>query len=359
MEEQSATVQMDNTGFSELQDQILNRKNEKSSPEQEGKKPSKKETNYSNKKYTFSKGDQSLELDDDFEIEIMADKRPTRMTLRELRERAAGDVAIKNRMHSLAEERKKVQATMKEFAALAKKDPLGALEYISNKAREEDGDFDYSKYVEMLADQAEKFGQMSDPERKAWELEKKLKKTEQDLSQKQREGAIVERKQELLSEYPQIGDSQLSEMVESVLENEDLLGDAEDEHDILDIVEQLIVETLTQKDILTVIKEINPSHMNDEQLIFALSDQLRQNPDLDEEDVRDILREVIGTNERVKTKNAPISERDRDIRTLSNKARQGNSVSTMKSQNMTPYQLLAQQLVESKKTNSRTPLYMR
>ena len=49
-------------------------------------------------------------------MEIMADKRPTKLTLRELKERAAGDIAVKNRMHSLAEEKKRVQSTFKEFA---------------------------------------------------------------------------------------------------------------------------------------------------------------------------------------------------------------------------------------------------
>ena len=89
----------------------------------------------------FKKGDQSFELDDDYEIEIMADKRPTKMTLRELKDRAAGDIAVKNRMHSLAEEKKRVQSTFKRFAEMAKNDPLGALEFISSKAKEADSGF--------------------------------------------------------------------------------------------------------------------------------------------------------------------------------------------------------------------------
>ena len=71
--------------------------------------------------------------------------------------------------------------------ALSKNDPLAALEYISNKAKEADNEFEYNKYLEKLAEQAEKLGKMDERARKAHELEKKLKKAEQDLSQKERQ----------------------------------------------------------------------------------------------------------------------------------------------------------------------------
>ena len=89
-------------------------------------------------------------------------------------------------------------------------------------------------------------------------------------------------------------------------------------------------------------------------LIFSMSDNLRQNPDLDEEDVRDILGEIIKPSQR-KVSRAE-EERDRDIRTLSNKARQAAPVQQMRQQNMTPYELLAQQLREKNSEINKTPL---
>jgi hypothetical protein len=147
-------------------------------------------------------------------------------------------------------------------------------------------------------------------------------------------------------------------MVDAVLNNEELLGDAEDENDVMEKVEELIEETLTQKDIMSVIQDINPAHLDNTDLIFALSDQLRRNPDLDEEDVRDIVRELIQP--------APVApaiiseeERKRDIRTLSNKARQADPVSRQRAQSSDPYDLLKQQLLERKQEISKTPLYKR
>ena len=359
---ESSTVQMDRDGFASLENQLLNNKGQKA----EGNQDIREKANIDSqreaapsKKFVFKKGDQSLELDDDYEMEFMADKRPTKLTLRELKDRAAGDIAIKNRMHSLAEEKKQVQSTFKKFSELAKTDPLAALEYISSKAKESDSEFEHSKYIEMLADQAEKLGQMDAQERKSWELEKKLAKAEQDLSYKERTEAVVLRKQEMLADYPEIGDSQFSQMVDSVLQSDELSEGLETEHDVMDKVEDLIVETLLQKDIMSVIQDINPSYINDTSLIFSLSDQLKQNPDLDEQDVRDIVRELIGPAERVQPKSSFQSDRERDIKTLSNKARQGTPVSSLRTQNATPYELLTQQLMERKQEISKTPLYKR
>lgn len=357
---QETAVELNRDGFSELQAQLINNKGQKSGEQDIRERPAETEDRRepSSKKYFFRKGDQSLEVDDDYEIEFMADKRPTRLTLRELKERAAGDIAVKNRMHSLAEEKKRVQSTFKEFTQLARKDPLGALEFISNKAKESDSEFEYSQYIEKLADQAEKLGQMDPKERKSWELEKKLEKAEQDLSQKERQQAVVLRKQEMLSSYPEIGDHEFSQMVDAILSNEELLEGLEDEHGVMNKVEELIQETLTQRDIISVIKDINPAYVRDNNLIFTLSDQLRQNPDLDEEDVRDIVQQIIGLPERVQTYSAP-TERERDFRTLSNKARQSAPVKSLRSQNADPFDLLKDQLMERKQELSKTPLYKR
>lgn len=355
----ASTVEMDRAGYDSLQSQLLNNKGEKPEHQtadiRQATKPENEKDSSTSKKFVFKRGDQSLEVDEDYELEFMADKRPTRLTLRELKDRAAGDIAVKNRMHSLAEEKKRVQSTFKQFSELAKTDPLGALEYIASKAKESDNDFEYQKYLEKLADQAEKLGQMDEKERKAWELEKQLEKAKQDLSQKERTEAVVREKQRMLSEYPEIGDRQFGEMVEAVLGNEELSADLETEHDVMNRVEDLIQETLIQKDIISVIQDVNPAHIKNNSLIFSLSDQIRQNPDLDEEDIRDIIRDLIGKE----TPPPRQTERERDVRTLSNKARQANPVSVSRTQNADPYDLLREQLLERKQELAKTPLYKR
>ncbi|MFI5343568.1 MAG: hypothetical protein ACHQUC_05035 [Chlamydiales bacterium] len=366
MEQTSTTVEMDHSNFDDLKNQLMGSKEESHKTEQTAEsqevkapKTKKEPTQYiETKRSSFRKGDKSFDVDEDAEIEIMADKKSMKLTLRELKDRAAGDIAVKNRMHSLAEEKKRIQSTFKQFTEIAKKDPLGSLEYISKMAKEADGDFEYQKYLEMLADQAEKLGNMDVKDREALELKKKLDKAEQDLSLKQREALAVQRRQDILSEYPEIGDQQFGQMVNAVLNNEELLEGLESETDVLDKVEELIQETLTQRDIMTVIEEINPAHLKDTQLIFSLSDQLKQNPDLDEEDIRDIIRQLIKP---VQRRNSIPSSSDRDnaSRTLSSKQRQYAPVEQMQAQDGTDFDLLKRKLIENQDALKRTPIYMR
>jgi len=353
MDQVSTTVEMDHSNFNDLRNQIVGNKESKSNNTQNSEVQEKKVPE--SKKYTFVKGDRSFDVDDDAEIEFMADKRPMKLTLRELKDRAAGDIAVKNRMHSLAEEKKRVQSTMKRFSDLSKTDPLAALEYISGQAKEADSEFEYNTYLEKLADQAEKLGQMDEKERKQFELEKKLSKAEQDLSLKERQEQLVNRKQEMLETYPEIGDSQFSQMVKAILENDHLLEDIEDENGVMDKVEELIQETLTQRDIMSIIREINPSYLSDKELIYALSDQIQQNPDLDEEDIRDIIGEILTPDQR----RSLTSQKSKDALILSQKQRQGAPVSQQRINKGNDFDLLKMQLLDQKETFKRTPIYMR
>jgi len=360
-EYQATTVEMDDASFDDLKDQLLDGKSAKAAIKDDDirdrSEPSQQKQKVpTSKKYAFRKGDQTVELDDDYEFEMIADKKNVRMTLKELKDRAAGDIAVKNRMHSLAEEKKRVQSTFSQFAKLAKTDPIGALEFISGKATEADSEFEYNSYLEKLADQAERLGKMDDKDRKAWELEKKLTKAEQDLSHKERTEAVVLRKQEMLADYPEIGDSEFGQMVDAVLGNEELLEGLSDENDVMNKVEELIQETLTQRDIITVISEINPDYMRDDNLVFSLSDQLRQNPDLDENDIRDIISELVPPIR--KARQTSSNERDRDIRTLSSKQRQAMG-SGYRDKEMSTYDHLKQQLLENKENFKRTPIQLR
>jgi len=337
--EHAATIESDVSNYTDLKNQILDLKTTKNEGSEE---ISKKESEVSEaieepkiKKYVFRKGEQTFEVDEDSEFEMTADKKSVKMTLKELRDRAAGDIAVKNRMHSLAEEKKKVQSTMKEFATLAKKDPLAALEYISTKATDADNEFEYKKYLTSLAEQAEKLGKMDEKELRSYELEKKLNKAEQDLSLKEREAAVVLRKQELLSEFPEIGDQQFGQMVEEVLNNPELSEGIEDENDLMDVVDDLIRETLTQRDIISVIHEISPSYNVGNELVFSLSEQIKKNPDLDEEDIRDIIHEII----------AP-EERQHASKVLSQKRRHAAPVEQQRYHGASEFELMKMQLLE-------------
>lgn len=306
----------------------------------------KQERKSAERKFAFKKGDTSIEVDEDAELEFMADKRQIKLTLRELKDRAAGDVAIKNRMHQLAEEKKKVSATFKEFARIAETDPLAAMEYISEKVREDNSNFEYMSYLQKLGDQAEKLSKMDEKDRKAMDLEKKLAKANQDLSLKQREANVVLRKQEILSQYPEIGDQRFGEMVDAVLSTPEIIDDCENEEDVMDKVEYLVEETMAQTAILNAIEKIDRTHLRNDELVYAISDQLKQNPDLDENDLEEIVREVLGAPVRqqaAKQETVP-AKRMEAIRTLSEKQRATIPREQLRAQGSSDFHLLAAEL---------------
>lgn len=366
--ESSAVLVQNDYPMEELHEKILEAREPKEAPKEvekqaEAPKESRQrqEPKVDGRKFTFRKGDQVFEIDEDAELEFMADKKPTKLTLRDLKDRAAGDIAVKNRMHSLAEEKKKVNATFLQFAKIAKDDPLGALEYISEKAKEADSAFEHSKYLEMLADQADKLGKMDETERKAHELEKKLAKANQDLSQKEREQNVVLRKQEILSVYPEIGDQRFDQMVDAVLESPDLLEDCETEDDVMNTVESLIEETMAQKDIMDAIEQVDPTQINNDELIFAISDQLKQNPDLEKEDLEEIVREVFGVREpkvrvpeervsgrTVRQNQVDPADREQASRKLSEKIRATVPKSHLRAQGSSDFHLLMNELERKK-----------
>jgi len=348
MEATAATMEADSDGFQDLRQQLMDKrsgdseqKNDKAPEREEPRDQNReadseeKEPKSSVKKYSFRKGDQVFEVDEDAEFEMMADKKPIKLTLRDLKDRAAGEIAVKNRMHSLAEEKKRVQSTFKEFTELAKDDPLGALEYIASKANETDSEFEYNKYLSKLAEQAEKLGSMDEKERKAWELEKKLNKANQDLSLKEREASVVRKKQEILEKFPEIGDQKFGQMVEAVMNDESLVAECENEGDVLAMTERLIEESLLQADIADLIEEFDPGRASDNELIFAIRDQVVQNPDFDEDDVREILAEVLGP-----------AKKERAARTLSQKQRTATTVEHSRREGATDFDLLKEQLEE-------------
>lgn len=295
----------------------------------------------SSRTVVVKKGEKSWDLDDDAVIEIVSDKEPVSLTLRELKERASGDIAIKKRMHGLAEEKKKVQGTMKEFATLAKKDPLRALEFISNKAKESDSEFAYDKYIEALADQAKRVSEMSDSEKRTYEAEKKLETVESDLTQKQTELLVADKRQEIL-ELTGVTEDVFDRAVDVVLESPDLMEGAETEIEILNRVEDFIIEVESQKVAYNCISDVNPEAAGDKQLVFLLSDVIQENGDFNEEDIREIVRGVVGN-----------TVKRNDNQRLSDRQRQDIDIDELRAQGSSAYQILAAQIQEDKTKRKR------
>lgn len=341
----TATVQADVSGFEDLAGQLLSRRDSKSIPEAKLQKediPTKEEPVQEAKRTSFRKGEQVFDVDDDAEIEFTADKQSVKMKLAELKDRAAGDVAIKNRLHSLAEEKKRVQGTLKEFGKIAEKDPLKALEYISKQVKEAGTDFEYEKYLAALANQAEKLARMDDKERRAHQAEKRLEEVEGDLSQKELEGLVRQSAQDS-RERLGISESQFNQAAQMVLNNEVLMEAVETDEDFFGTVEEMVTKANQQKRVETVISRIAPAEVTNTDLIIEMAEIVEELlPDGTDADLQEILSEIL----KPKLKNKVEAR-------LSEKQRNSMPLEHMRTQGASDYQLLVEQLKEKRPDKPR------
>ena len=335
----TVTIESDVEGFNSLASQLLSNKEHKSQtqiPEKREEAPQEEIINEI-KRSSFRKGDQNFDVDDDAEIEFMADKQPVKMKLAELKDRAAGDVAIKNRMHSLAEEKKKVQSTLKEFGRIAEKDPLDALKYISKQVKEAGTDFEYEKYLSALADQADKLSRMDEKDRRAYKAEKRLQEVEGDLSKKNQENLIGQYAQES-QENLGITESQFNRAAEMVLENPVLMESVGSEEEFFETVEEMVIKAKQQKRVEGIISKVDPSEVTNSDLIIELSEMVDDLlPDGTDQDLYDILSEVLKTKSKVKIESR-----------LSEKQRASMPVEQMKAQGASDFHLLVEELKQKR-----------
>lgn len=345
----TTTTQDDVAGFNDLSAQLINKRDSK--PISEAKLdrdeiPTKEEApeHLEVKRSSFRKGEQVFDVDDDAEIEFTADKQSVKMKLADLKDRAAGDVAIKNRLHSLAEEKKKVQGTLKEFSSIAKKDPLKALEYISKQVNEAGTEFEYEEYLGALADQAEKLAKMDDKERRAHQAEKRLEEVEGDLSQKDLE-SLIRQQAQVTSERLQITESQFNQAAQMVLGNETLMESIGTDKDFFQTVEEIVVKAQSQKRVEAAIARVDPAESTNTNLIIELAEVVEELlPDGTEADLQEIVAELM--KPKIKSR---VESR------LSSKQRTSMPVEHMRTQGASDFQLLVEQLKDKRpeKSNRR------
>jgi hypothetical protein len=259
--------------------------------------------------FMFSKGEKKWQVDDDAEFQFMADKQPIKMTLKEMRDAAAGGVAVRNRMRQLSEEKKTFREPFQEFSRTAKDDPLGALEKMFVAIQKVDPDASFSDFLNDLAAQAQKVARMEPNARKAYQLEKKLRDQEEKLSESEQLVKINELKQELMNEM-RLPEEKIYEFGQHILNHPVLSQGVETEEDLMERIGDLAEEIEAQKASFEALRKYKSDMSPRDPLIFELSNLLKSNPDFNQQDLDEIAAEVLGTVQRAKA-SQKLSKRQR------------------------------------------------
>lgn len=287
----------------------------------------------------FKKGEQVWEIDDDAEIELVADKKTTKLTARQMRDAASGDVAIRSRMRELAEAKKSVDAIFKDFSRLSKEDPLKALERMIEKAQEADPDLTYDSFLQALADQAAKLSEMDEKDRKNWDLERKLQEKQKILEEKDKISKLEEKAQSLMAETG-INSDQFQAYADALLQDPVLAKQITSEEDLIDRVGELVEEIGAQHAAEAALRKVHPSLPPQDPLIFELASVLKQNPDFTPKDVEDIASYVLEGQRKEKAK------------IYSDKARMGASDRYEREKGLSDVEILKRKLLERRKNSN-------
>lgn len=244
------------------------------------------------KSFQFSLGEKNFDIDENAEIEFKADGKPVKMTLKEMRDAAAGGVAVRNRMRQLAEEKKNLYAAYDNFHSIAEKDPLTALKKVFSVIKQVDPNADVNKFLVGLGKQAQSLTQMSPSERKAYQLEKELDETRESLTETEKLAKIQEMKQELIGEMG-LTEEQVYSFGQQILSNPTLAESIKSEEDLFDRIGDLADEVQRQQAVVSALHKFDPKIKKNDPLVFELSSILEKNPDFDESDLQEVVEGVL------------------------------------------------------------------
>ncbi len=248
---------------------------------------------------SFYKGEERFDVDPDAVFELKADGKSHKMTLRELRDAAAGGIAVRNRMRQLSDQKKDLLEPYQNFSRKAKDNPLGALKTLFSAAQKVDKSLNFNEFISDLTGQAKRLREMAPAERKSFELEERLKEREEVYDEQDQVLKLQELKMELAEETG-LSDQQIYTYGQRILKDPLLSQTIKTEEDLITRIGDLAEEIELQQACNEALRKIDPKISPRDPLVFELSRVLRQNPDFDEKDLEDLAKEVLGVVQKSK-----------------------------------------------------------
>lgn len=242
--------------------------------------------------FRFQKGKTHYDIDPDAEIEFNADGKQVKMSLKQLRDAAAGGVAVRNRMRQLSEQKKAMLDPFVEAGNKAMDDPLGALKSMFSVVKKVNPKLDFKQFMQGLGKQAQSLSKMAPSERESYELKQQLEEEKQRSNKALNEAKMQRLSSELMSETG-LSEEKIYQFGDEILKNPVLKNSIKDEEDLFTRIADLAEEVELQQASFDALKKFNSKITARDPLVFELSKVLRQNPDFDERDLLDIAKGVV------------------------------------------------------------------
>lgn len=293
------------------------------------------------KKIRFQKDEQIWDIDEDAIAEIKADKSTRSLSAREMRDKASGEIAIENRMREVSEKKKEQDAFIRKFTQTAKSDPIKALEQMIEFVSQADPDINFNKYVNSLIQQSETLANMSDAEKKNWDLERKLKEKEEVLNQKTEQEQFELRREEFVNEV-EISPDEFDAMAQTILDDPEISQHVKSTDDLFKVVDEFHYEVQAQNVAYAALSKVAKGLPKDDPVVFELAGVLKNNPDFTPQDVLEIAGKIFQGE-----------QRENAARTLSRKQRSTVSTEDYRTENLSPFEFLNRELAKDRENRTK------
>ena len=281
---------------------------EKKEEVKEEDKPEDEKDQKVSKKIKAKSGDKELELDPDVLVPVTIDGKEEMVKLSDIRNQYSGKMAIEKRFSEIDKEKKafikekksydeKFNKTKEFFQELDQKleaeNPYEALEFLLEKGGKSSYDFKYNKLLPAMMDEVTQLLQMDEVSREAY-----LAKKENEYLKKGRESEEVKSKQEqakteFIAKVDAMREAHNISEDEYVKAHQDLLemGKKDFKPDnVIDYVRNL--RSINKS--IELVKSIDPSKVENEDVIKSVASTLKNHPEVTEQDIVDELRQYWG-----------------------------------------------------------------
>lgn len=252
-------------------------------------------------------GDSLVDLRTDSEVQVVVNGKPEKTTLQELINNYSGKTNWSRKFTELSNDKKtldKDKAIMKKTVddfydlAVVKKDPMKAVNFLGDLVGADMAKF-WDDFNAQMIPHVEKLASMTEEEKRAVSAESKLEwykqKEESEKSKRERETIEKEIEDRVAAEEKRIGIDR-----DTFYKTYDELrksGKVKEDDITPELVANYYEEVTSRSGLMNLLKEISPD-LEQENLMGAVED-LRavqaKNPDLTDEDIRDIATKVWGS----------------------------------------------------------------
>jgi hypothetical protein len=247
--------------------------------------------------FRFQKGNENYDIDPEAILEFNADGKTVKMSLKQLRDAAAGGVAVRNRMRQLAEQKKALLDPFVHAGKKAMEDPMSALKHMFSVVQKVNPELNFKQFLQSLGKQAQNLSKMAPSERESYELKQQLQEEKERNSKVLNEVKMQKLSAELMQDTG-LSEEKIFKFGEQILSNPVLKATIKDEEDLFTRIGDLAEEVELQQASYNALHKFNPKMTPRDPLVFELSKVLRQNPDFDERDLLDIAKGVVGNVQR-------------------------------------------------------------